>query len=124
MLTYEVTLLELARAYLLLADPGGPAADWTASGVGAGSARVRDAMMGAPDMVGGTYDSLDTELMRRRPGHLLAKAGADGMRAMGLVAACGRGGFRHRHQDRGWRHVPSRHHGHVGGGAGPDRRAR
>ncbi|MEA2025860.1 MAG: asparaginase, partial [Chloroflexota bacterium] len=51
--------------------------------------RVRDAMMGSPDMIGGTYDNLDTELMRRRPGRLVAKAGADGMRAIGLVAAQG-----------------------------------
>ena len=35
--------------------------------------RIRDAMMGVPEMVGGTYDHLDTELMRRRPGRLIAK---------------------------------------------------
>jgi L-asparaginase II len=85
--TYEVTLLELARAYLLLAEPDSPGLD------GADSSpalhRVRDAMMGWPDMVGGTYDNLDTELMRRRPGRLVAKGGADGMRAMGLIAADG-----------------------------------
>ena len=46
-------------------------------------------MMGDPDMVGGTYDHLDTELMRRRPGRLVAKAGADGMRAIGLVGGDG-----------------------------------
>ncbi len=89
LLTYEVTLLELARAYLLLADPEGPATDGPRSASAPALARVRDAMMGAPDMVGGTYDNLDTELMRRRPGRLLAKAGADGERAMGLVAAAG-----------------------------------
>jgi L-asparaginase II len=85
-LTYEVTLLELARAYLLLADPEGPAADGAKSQSASALRRVRDAMMGAPDMVGGTYDNLDTELMRRRPGRLVAKAGAEGMRAIGLVA--------------------------------------
>jgi L-asparaginase II len=85
-LTYEVTLLELARAYLLLADPEGPAADGAKRQSAPALRRVRDAMMGAPDMVGGTYDNLDTELMRRRPGRLVAKAGAEGMRAIGLVA--------------------------------------
>ncbi len=85
-LTYEVTLLELARAYLLLADPEGPAADGERSRSAPALARVRDAMMAAPDMVGGTYGNLDTELMRRRPGRLVAKAGAEGMRAIGLVA--------------------------------------
>jgi L-asparaginase II len=61
-LTYEVTLVELARAY---------------------------PMVGSPEMVGGTYDNLDTDLMKLRPGRLVAKAGADGIRAIGLVAADG-----------------------------------
>ena len=88
-LTYEVTLLELARAYLLLADPEGPAVDEACAESASALKRVRDAMMGSPDMIGGTYDNLDTELMRRRPGRLVAKAGADGMRAIGLVASEG-----------------------------------
>ena len=41
-----------------------------------GEQRVREAMVGAPEMVGGTYDNLDTDLMRQRPGRLVAKAGA------------------------------------------------
>ena len=87
LLTYEITLLELARAYLMLADPEGPSVDGARAESAPALLRVRDAMMGAPEMVGGTYDHLDTELMRRRPRRLVAKAGADGMRAMGLVAA-------------------------------------
>lgn len=90
LLTYEVTLQELARAYLLLVDPEGPAADAARAASAPALRRVRDAMIGAPDMVGGTYESLDTELMRRYPGRLVAKAGADGMRAMGLLADEGR----------------------------------
>ena len=43
-------------------------------------------MIAAPDMVGGTYDDMDTELMRRRPGTLLSKSGADGLRGIGLLA--------------------------------------
>lgn len=88
-LTYQVKLQELARAYLLLADPEGPAADAAHAESAPALLRVRDAMMGAPEMVGGTYDHLDTELMRRRPGRLVAKAGADGMRAIGILAAEG-----------------------------------
>ncbi len=87
--TYETTLLELARAYLMLADPEGPSLDAARAESAPALLRVRDAMMGAPEMVGGTYDNLDTELMRRRPGRLVVKAGADGMRAIGLVAADG-----------------------------------
>lgn len=88
-LTYEVSLVELARAYLLLAEPDGPAVDAARARSGPALRRVRDAMMGAPDMIGGTYESLDTELMRRRPGALVSKAGADGIRAIGLVAVPG-----------------------------------
>jgi L-asparaginase II len=91
-LTYEVALVDLARAYLLLADPDGSAPDAARARSAPALVRIRDAMMAAPDMVGGTYESLDTELMRRRPGRLVAKAGADGLRAVGLLAASGDGG--------------------------------
>ena len=86
LLTYRVTLLEMARAYLMLADPEGPAMGEAQAQSAPALKQVRDAMTAEPEMVGGTYDNLDTDLMRRRPGRLLAKAGADGMRAMGLVA--------------------------------------
>jgi L-asparaginase II len=89
LLTYEVPLLELARAYLLLADPDaagqGSRTDSAAAPLAPALRRIRDAMMAAPDMVGGTYDDLDTQLMRRRPGRLVSKAGADGIRAIGFV---------------------------------------
>jgi L-asparaginase II len=88
-LTYEVPLVELARAYLLLADPDAAGPDGRSDHAAARSAaalrRIRDAMMAAPDMVGGTYDNLDTHLMRRRPGRLVSKGGADGVRAIGFV---------------------------------------
>jgi L-asparaginase II len=90
LLTYEASLADLARAYLRLADPDGSTAPEGADQAAPASApalrRIRDAMMAAPDMVGGTYDDLDTQLMRRKPGRLVAKAGEDGMRAIGFVA--------------------------------------
>jgi L-asparaginase II len=89
LLTYEVTLLEMARAYLMLADPEGPSVDGEAATSAPVLKRVRDAMIAEPEMVGGTYDNLDTELMRRRPGRIVSKAGADGMRAIGLLSAEG-----------------------------------
>jgi L-asparaginase II len=85
LLTYEVSLVDLARAYLRLADPDGVALADGPSAAAPALRRIRDAMMAAPDMVGGTYDDLDTQLMRRKPGRLVAKAGADGMRAIGFV---------------------------------------
>ncbi len=89
LLTYEVTLHEMARVYLMLADPKGPAVEGEAVSSAPALERVRAAMTAAPEMVGGTYDNLDTDLMRRRPGRIVAKAGADGMRAIGLVAGGG-----------------------------------
>jgi L-asparaginase II len=84
-LTYEMPLVEVARAYLLLAHPERSAPDSARARSAPALLRIRDAMMAAPDMVGGTYESLDTELMRRCSGRLVAKAGADGMRAVGLL---------------------------------------
>lgn len=89
LLTYEMPLVEVARAYLLLADPEGSAPDAARARSAPALLRIRDAMMAAPDMVGGTDESLDTELMRRCSGRLVAKAGADGMRAVGLLERTG-----------------------------------
>jgi L-asparaginase II len=89
LLTYEVRLVDLARAYLVLADPdasgGGGRADAARARLAPALRRIRDAMMEAPDMVGGTSENLDTQLMRRRPGRLVSKAGGDGLRAIGFV---------------------------------------
>jgi L-asparaginase II len=96
LLTYEVRLVDLARAYLRLADPDGEGlaerVDQAAPASAAALRRIRDAMMAAPDMVGGTYDDLDTQLMRRKPGRLVAKGGADGMRAIGFVPSADQAG--------------------------------
>jgi L-asparaginase II len=43
------------------------------------TARLRDAMIAHPEMVGGLTDSLDTALMRATRGRILAKAGAEGV---------------------------------------------
>jgi L-asparaginase II len=82
--TYAFPLVAVARAYLLLAHPEGAAEPEFARSA-ATLTRVRDAMIEAPDMVGGPRDALDTELMRRRPGVLVSKAGAEGLRAVGLL---------------------------------------
>jgi L-asparaginase II len=85
--TWAVPLVDVARAYLLLADPESVAGqDARARSVPA-ILRVRDAMMAAPDMVGGTYEMLDTDLIHRRPGQLVSKGGAESLRGIGLVAA-------------------------------------
>jgi L-asparaginase II len=43
-------------------------------------------MMAAPEMVGGTHNAPDTMIMRARPGQLVAKGGAEGLRGIGLMA--------------------------------------
>ena len=78
LLTYAFPLADVARAYVMLAEPTGPLA--------ASLTVVRDAMMAAPEMVGGTRDSTDTQLMKARPGLIVAKGGAESLRAIGLLA--------------------------------------
>lgn len=89
MATFQVSLIELARAYLLLAAPEGPAVSAPQSRSAAALTRIRDAMLASPDMVGGTFDMLDTELMRRRPGLVVSKGGGDGLLGLGLVSGDG-----------------------------------
>jgi L-asparaginase II len=87
LLTYAVPLVDVARAFLLLADPEATANDEPRSRSAPALLRIRDAMMAAPDMIGGTYEVLDTDLMRRRSGQVVAKGGAEGLRGVGLVPA-------------------------------------
>jgi L-asparaginase II len=83
--TYFFPLADIARAYALLADPA-TVADATRLPLAPALARIRDAMLTAPEMVGGTRDSTDTRLMRACSGLLVAKGGAEGLRGIGLLA--------------------------------------
>jgi L-asparaginase len=82
--TYAFSLTSIARAFLLLADPANNADDARAPLVPA-LTRIRDAMMAAPEMVGGTRESTDTRLMRVRSAELVCKGGAEGLRGIGLL---------------------------------------
>ena len=84
-LTYAFPLAAIARAFALLADPAEGATAAQAPLVPA-LTRVRDAMLAAPEMVGGTRVSSDTRLMRAAPGRLVCKGGAEGLRGIGLLA--------------------------------------
>jgi L-asparaginase II len=83
--TYAFPLVEVARAYALLADPAGVAVGEARRGVVPALTRVRDAMLAAPEMVGGSRDRLDTALAVVVAGHLIAKAGAEGLRAVAVL---------------------------------------
>lgn len=92
LLTYVFPLVEVARAFCLLADPTGSEAPGAAA-LAPYLQRVRDAMLAAPEMVGGTAEMLDTRLMRTLPGRIVAKSGAEGLRGIGLLPGWGgRGG--------------------------------
>jgi L-asparaginase II len=86
-LTYAFPLVEVARAYAFLADPHGMADTAARSAVAPALTRVRDAMLAAPEMVGGTRDRLDTALMKAVPGRLVAKGGAEGLRGVAILPA-------------------------------------
>lgn len=49
------------------------------------SKRVVDAMISFPEMVGGTKDRLDTELIRAGNGRLISKIGAEGVYTVGVL---------------------------------------
>ncbi|MGZ6297454.1 MAG: asparaginase [Candidatus Limnocylindrales bacterium] len=83
--TYAFPLVELARAYALLADPHGVAPDPVRSALAPALTRVRDAMLAAPEMVGGSRDRLDTALAVVRAGKLVVKGGAEGLRGIAMV---------------------------------------
>lgn len=88
--TFAIPLVEVARAYALLANPA------AVMGVGAGTADprasvapalalVRDAMLAHPDMVGGARDRFDTSLMKTVPGRVVSKSGQEGLRAAAIL---------------------------------------
>jgi L-asparaginase II len=84
-LTYAFPLLEVARAFALLADPHGVADSPARSALAPALTQIRDAMMAAPDLVGGTHERLDTALMQAQPGNIVSKGGAEALRGVGIV---------------------------------------
>lgn len=83
--TFAFPLVEIARAFALLADPAGVAPDAARAGLAPSLTRIRDAMLASPEMVAGNGEVLDTRLMRTKPGRLVAKGGAEGLRGVGLL---------------------------------------
>lgn len=84
-LTYAFPLVEVARAYAFLADPHGVAETAARVALAPALTKVRDAMLAAPEMVGGTRERLDTALMKAVPGRLVVKGGAEALRGVGMV---------------------------------------
>ncbi len=83
-LTYSFPITTIARGFALLADPAG-VADAGRAPLVPHLTRIRDAMLAAPEMVGGSRDASDTQIMRARAGVLVSKGGAEGLRGIGLL---------------------------------------
>jgi L-asparaginase II len=49
------------------------------------SARIIKVMMTFPELIGGTHDRLDTEIMKAAPGKIVSKVGAEGVYTAGIV---------------------------------------
>jgi len=79
--SFGVPLRGLALAFARLADPAG----LEDRALRTALERIRDAMMAHPELVGGDRRRFDTELMRTQPGQLVSKAGAEGIRAVGVL---------------------------------------
>lgn len=87
--SFGLPLRGLALAFARLADPSGI----SDAPLRKALERIRDAMMAHPELVGGERRRLDTALMRAAPGRLVAKAGAEGVQGIALLAGWrGRGG--------------------------------
>jgi L-asparaginase II len=83
--TFGVPLAAVARCYALLADPGGIAADDPRRPLAPALRAIRDAMVGHPEMVGGTRGRLDTALAKAVPRRIVAKGGAEGLRGIAVL---------------------------------------
>jgi L-asparaginase II len=83
--TYAFPLREVARAYAMLADPAAIPASDPRSGLAASLLRVRDAMLGNPELIGGRHDRLDTSMMKAAPGRLISKSGMEALRGVAIL---------------------------------------
>jgi len=83
--SFRIPVRHLALAYARLAHPSAV----SDAQLGEALRRVRDAMLAHPDLVGGARRRFDTDVMRARPGQLLAKGGAEGVKALGVLEAAG-----------------------------------
>ncbi len=79
--TFGMPLRGLALAFARLADPSAVADPPLRSAL----VRIRDAMIAHPDLVAGTRGRIDTALMRVGAGAIVAKGGAEGVGAVGLL---------------------------------------
>ena len=78
---FGITVKAMALMYARLVSPPAEFEDETK----AASARIVSAMTTYPELVGGTADRLDTEIMRAAKGRLVSKVGAEGVYTVGIL---------------------------------------
>lgn len=83
--TFAFPLREIAWAFSMLADPDSIPSDDPRSKLSPYYRTIRAAMMANPEMVAGTHDRLDTSVMKALPDRLVAKGGAEALRAVGIL---------------------------------------
>ena len=83
--TYAFPLHDVARAYAFLADPEAVPADDPRAALASSMRIVRDAMLQHPEMVAGSRERLDTSVMKALPDRIVAKGGAEGLRAYAVL---------------------------------------
>jgi L-asparaginase II len=77
---FGITVKAMALMYARLASPPAEFDDQTRKAC----ARIVSAMTTYPELVGGTSDRLDTEIMRAAKGRLVSKVGAEGVYTVGI----------------------------------------
>ena len=78
---FGITVKAMALAYARLVSPPGTFDKPTRDAC----ARIVRVMSAYPELIGGTSDRLDTEIMRAAPGRLISKVGAEGVYTAGIL---------------------------------------
>ena len=78
---FGVTVKAIALAFARLVSPPRDFDEETRRAC----ARIVKVMMKYPELIGGTHDRLDTEIMKVAPGRLVSKVGAEGVYTAGIV---------------------------------------
>ena len=78
---FGITVKAMALAYARLVSPPAEFGQATRDAC----ARIVRVMSAYPEIIGGTSDRLDTELMRAAPGRLISKVGAEGVYTGGIL---------------------------------------
>ena len=78
---FGMTVKAMALAYARLVSPPAEFDEATRRA----SERIVRVMSAYPELIGGTADRLDTEIMRAAPGRLVSKVGADGVYTAGII---------------------------------------